>query len=440
VSQVKRPIPEATLSQERVRINLSWLIQLRWAAVGGQLVTVTFITLALDIRMPLASLAAILAVEGLSNLTLAWWFWKVRRADAWIRWAPFADRLLAFVMAADIFFLTLLLYETGGPTNPFHLFYLANLTLGAVILRARGAWVLTAMACICYASLFLWHVPLAELSAGQPSDIFTLRNRGALTAFTTAAVVIVYFTARVTTALARREADLTRAQQLQARGEKLEALGTLAAGAAHELASPLSTIAVVAKELAVVLQQGKIGPDCIQDAQLIREEVERCRLILRRMAADAGQSVGEALQPVVGGDLLKAIVDDVRDPSRLQVEIGEGVTNVAVLAPMHALAQALRGLIHNSLDASEPSEAVELSATCTSAKLLLEIRDRGHGMGADVLARAGEPFFTTKEPGKGMGLGLFLARTLVERLGGEVVLESRSPRGTIARVTLPIAQ
>ncbi len=421
-------------SSDRTRINFPWLVKLRWAAVVGQLATIAIACGLMGAHVPATPLLAIVALEAITNLALTAWFFRVRDPATWPAHADAAERLQLAVLALDTVFLTALLYYSGGSNNPFSLFYLAQLALAAAILRGSAVWMLMAAASACFAGLFHWHVTVSELVPGGARDF---RLPGMLVAFGSAAAVVVYFIARLTAELAQRDDELARAVQLRARSDKLEALGTLAAGAAHELSSPLSTIAVVAKELSVALAKGQAGPETLEDAELVRSEVDRCRTILRRMAADAGQVVGEAVQEVRGDELLAAILDGVREPDRVRPDFGPGLDQIAVLAPMHGLAQALRGLVHNALDASPPERAVELFARREGERLLLEVRDRGAGMLPEVLSRVGEPFFTTKDVGKGMGLGVFLARSLVEKLGGELRFEAGAQGGVTAIARLP---
>ncbi len=256
-------------------------------------------------------------------------------------------------------------------------------------------------------------------------------------AFGLAAVFIVYFVQRVTRALAAREAELEAARLATARHEKLASLATLAAGAAHQLSTPLSTIAVVAKELEHQLAHSDAGEEPVADARLIREQVERCRDILTQMAADAGESAGESTTTVRIAEILESARRGLADAERVAVDLTAAERTV-LRVPPRALAQALRALIRNALDATPVSAAVRITARTGDSRCSIEVRDSGGGMSREVLARAGEPFYTTKAPGKGMGLGLFLARAVVERLGGSLELDSSEGRGTCARVVLPM--
>jgi two-component system sensor histidine kinase RegB len=262
--------------------------------------------------------------------------------------------------------------------------------------------------------------------------------QGMWVAFGVAAAFIVYFVSRVTGDLAQRERELARARTLAARSEKLASLATLAAGAAHELATPLSTIAVVATELERDLERGKSGSETSADARAIREEVERCREILFRMAADAGQSASDGFSPIGVEQLLASALEDLKQPPRVHVEIDPGAIRSRLFLPRRAIAQALRGVLKNAQQASPEGAGVRMRASVDATTLSIEVRDSGSGMSPEVLARAGEPFYTTKDPGQGMGLGLFVARSVFERLGGRLELHSAADQGTTATLSLPL--
>jgi two-component system sensor histidine kinase RegB len=263
--------------------------------------------------------------------------------------------------------------------------------------------------------------------------------QGMWVAFGVAAAFIVYFIQRVRGALAERDAELDAARAASTRHEKLASLATLAAGAAHELATPLSTIAVVAKELERALGADAAATSTAGDARLIREQVERCRAILAQMAADAGESTGEAPEPVAIATMLEAALADLAGRGRVAVSVArEGAAGAVVRVPARALAQAFRGVVKNALEASAGEVRVEVGRSAEGWRLA--VHDRGTGMTPEVLAHAGEPFFTTKNGdgiGRGMGLGLFLARAVVERLGGGLEIDSVAGRGTIVTLVVP---
>jgi two-component system sensor histidine kinase RegB len=256
--------------------------------------------------------------------------------------------------------------------------------------------------------------------------------------FALAAVFVVFFVQRVSRALAAREGELHAARLQAQRREKLASLATLAAGAAHELSTPLSTIAVVAKELQRALPD-ESSAEVKTDLQLVRDQVARCREILDRMAAHAGENVGEAFAPITARALVETALEGFRWPERIQVEFDRGAAGAALIGPQRALSEALRGLLKNAVQASGPESAVSLRVSASGDQVRLTVADRGRGMTPDVLSRVGEPFFTTKVPGEGMGLGLFLTRALAEQLGGEFHITSTPGAGTEARIELPAA-
>jgi two-component system sensor histidine kinase RegB len=249
--------------------------------------------------------------------------------------------------------------------------------------------------------------------------------------------VVTYFITRVTGELRQREVELRAAAQRESKSQRLEALATLAAGAGHELATPLSTIAVVAKELTNHLQGAKVPEAVLEDVALIRGELEHCRMILNRMSGSAGQAAGEEVTEHSAKAIVAEVIRGLRRAERVRVTLDPSAHEAAVIAPLQGIAQAIRGLVQNALDATEPDGEVEMRIEAREQSLVFDVRDRGPGMTEDVVHRAGEPFFTTKEPGKGMGLGLFLTRSVVERLGGQLTLHSVPHVLTRAVVELP---
>ena len=410
-------------------INFRWLIMLRWGAIAGQIATVAVAGLGLGIALPLAPLAVVLALELATNVACTLWVRGARQVH---------EGMLAALMLADVAFLTALLSLTGGPFNPFSCLYLVNIALAAVVLRPAWTWTLVVGSLACFGALFAQQPWGALAVTGHAhAEHMQMHLEGMWVAFGVAAVFIVYFVQRVTRALTARDAELAAARARTARHERLASLATLAAGAAHELATPLSTIAVAAKELERQLARGVEGADAAADARLIREQVERCRGILEHMTTDAGQSSGEAIVAVRVGDLVEGAMRAFPDRACVRVSIDDRARRCTVDAPPRAVQQALRGVLENARHASPRDVPVELRVRADAAGCRIEVRDEGAGMPPEVLARAGEPFFTTKPPGEGMGLGLFLARALLERLGGRLELSSEPGSGTTTVLVLP---
>ncbi len=412
------------------RLNFAWLIRLRWVAITGQTAVIIAVFLLSDLPFPYPLLAAILFAEVLSNLALIGWARTGR---------PRHEALGPLVLIADIVFLTALLGLTGGAHNPFSLLYLIHVAFAALVLRPHWTWGVTLLSVLIYVGLHFLPAAPVVLPWSSTAEIWSLEVQGRWAAFAVSAAVLAFFINRVQQALTRRDQELIRAREARLRSEKLASLATLAAGAAHEFSTPLSTIALVANELQRGLEKQGADAHLIEDTALIRDQVERCRHILQQMSADAGESMGEVLRPVAVEELIDHTLEGCRDPARVQVSLATR-SSAALSVPATALGQALRGLVNNALEASDDGQTIELVAREEDDAIVLEIRDQGTGMTPDVLKRASEPFFTTKEAGQGMGLGVFLARTLVEKIDGSLELDSTHGQGTIAMVRLPVSR
>ena len=425
---------------DRLEVNASWLLRLRWVAVVGQVLTIAVARFVIQVELATIPLLLVVGFTALSNVTFAYWLrthirlpeqFRVRR-DPWV---------LGAVMGVDLLSLTTLLFLSGGPSNPFTIFFFVNLALAAVVLPTRSSWWLLLLAVGCLGFLLAVHLPVPAFSqpvgAGNSRQL-TLQQVGLVIAVALCAGVAIYFITRVTRELQDRERELRLAELQTARSERLEALATLAAGAGHELASPLSTIAVIAKDLARHLDGTDVPKSVIEDVGLIRSELDHCRRILDGMASSAGQALGEEMLPVTSRELLDETLEGLSRRDRVTLDLEQASAAISLVVPLTGMANALRGIIRNSLDASPPDAEVLVSTSCDEDSLVITISDRGCGMSPEVLARAGEPFFTTKEPGHGMGLGLFLTRNLLQRLGGTLTLHSVRHVGTQTVVKLPV--
>ncbi|MFT5527451.1 MAG: two-component system sensor histidine kinase RegB [Pirellulaceae bacterium] len=425
----------------RLAVNASWLLRLRWVAVVGQLLTIGVARCLIGdsiFVLPLLSIVAFTAITNLILLPLS----RPLRIEEKV--SNYTRLRLAAVMLLDLLLLTGLLFFAGGPANPFALFYLVNLALAAVVLPARMSWVLALVAALCFAVLHLKFQPIPGLgniyanSSNSNWGGITLQHEGFSVALIASATVIVYFFTRISGELRQRENELRVAEQQQARNERLQALATLAAGAGHELATPLSTIAVVANELERHLNDSDAPNELLDDVRLIRTELASCRTILNRMSTDAGQAAGDELTDLTIQSIVDESVQGLRKIGNIEVNVSSEAQAVTVRAPLQGLAQAIRGVLQNAFDASQSGQSVKLTAEVLDNRVHLTVVDRGEGMPPEVLARVGEPFFTTKEVGQGTGLGLFLTRTVIERLGGNVEVQSSEGEGTAVDIQLPI--
>ena len=431
---------EAT--SDRHLINASWLIKLRWVAVVGQVLTILGTIGLFKIQLSAVwLLVTAIAVTAASNLLLMYWYssWTKQESPN----TP-SNLVLGLVLLMDLFSLTALLYATGGPNNPFSLFFFVNVSLSALVLNRKWAWGLNVMSVLCFAGLLFDHNQVEQLDMGLGSirengGVMSLQHFGLLVAFSTCSSVIVYFMTRLTDELDQQQQAVRKAEESKARYEKIEALGTLAAGAAHELATPLSTIAIVAKDVEKAFEKHPPNfpgaDDVVEDVSLIRSQLDRCRGILDRMSSHAGESIGEQMQSVSMQELIDSCLEGLIGARRVQVRLPRDADSWMVEVPLDALSQAIRGLIKNAIDADESGKSVRLVVLQRGEKAEIEITDWGPGMPEEILQRVSEPFFTTKAPGKGMGLGVFLAINVLRSVDGDVVYQSKPGLGTVAKVS-----
>ncbi|MDG1051354.1 MAG: ATP-binding protein [Planctomycetota bacterium] len=435
--------PSTVADRQLSEVNLHWLIHLRWTAIAGQLITILVVRYGLDVEIPLPALFAILLVEFGTNGGLL----LFQRNELLLRESgsdsgpdEFTDRRLQLVklgvMLLDIGLLTTLLSLTGGATNPFCGFLLVYVALGSVLLPLRHSLVVVGALGFAMMMIMEYAMPVPALDA-SPS----LRGWGNVIALSLTSLLTVLFVNRVVSTLATRAQELQSERGRRERQRHLEALGTLAAGAAHELGTPLSTIALVAKELELQLEQEPaVGDAVTADARLIRDEVARCRRILNRMSATAGDRVGEAMTSMVAQELADTIVGEMAAGDRVEVDIMEVADGASLELPREGLATAIRAIVQNGIDASPSDATVRLRVVREEFALIVTVGDRGTGMTSEEAERALEPFFTTKDVGRGMGLGLYLASSFVEDLGGNIEIHSAPGLGTVVGLVLPLAK
>lgn len=377
---------------------------------------------------------------------LTWW--RLRHPN------PVSQMEMLVQLLLDMAILTGLFYTTGGYTNPFVWMYLLPLTVAAVALPWRYTWLVALLAVGCYSALMFWYQPLPmmamDMSAMDMKGMsvremrmmhsqhqgsgFSIHLLGMWAGFVVSAGVIAFFVERMGRSLREYDQLIADTREKMLESERMLALGTLATAAAHELGTPLATMAVVAGEMARDCA-GK--PELQEPLALLRGQIDRCKQILTSITASAGQQRAEDVGAQALDDFFNQIVNrwqDTRPATRLDLRL-QGNLPAPVIAVDRTFGQALVNLLDNAADASPDAIAVE--ARWTATELLIDIRDHGPGLSADVAEQVGTPFFTTKED-RGMGLGLYLARLIFERMGGSVQLENHPQGGSVARVRLQL--
>ena len=382
--------------------------------------------LALDIALPFPWMLAVLLLLVVLNVVT---FRRFRRSG------EIHERELFVQLLFDVAALSALLYLSGGSTNPFVSLYLLPLVIAATTLPSAYAWTMAGVTITCYALLFFFNIPLDGVHARHDGTGFQLHLVGMWVNFVLSAGVIAFFVARMARAIRLRDAELARHKERALRNERIVALGTLAAGAAHELGTPLSTMAVILGEMRHAYARDS---ELAADISTLSSQVDACKLTITRMVAAAGQARAEGggAQPI--DEFLQETLERWR-LIRPAVSLTERLTGPAPaprIITEQTLRQAIVSLLNNAADAS-PAD-VELDCRWDRERLRLEIHDRGPGLSREAEHRVGRGFFSTKPAGEGNGIGLLLARATLERLGGQLRLQARSGGGVSTLLDLPL--
>ncbi|HEY9035680.1 MAG TPA: ATP-binding protein [Pseudomonadales bacterium] len=409
--------------------NLQRLFWLRWITIAGQLLAIAVSALFLNMALPLLPLLVTIGLLACVNTMTGWRLWRAHAA------LPESDVELVFQLLIDVCALSVLLYFTGGSTNPFVSLYLLPIAIAAAVIRPAYVWFIVGVTSLCYSFLLVWYVPLPHAHGlHDHSGRFSLHIIGMWVTFILAAILIAWFVVRMAASLRERDRQLAAAREDQLRNEQIIGLGVLAAGAAHELGSPLSTIAVLARELTLAAADNS---ELQGDAQLIRHEVERCKQILGRLSEVAGHARAEG----GGQQPLDQALDAIAEHWRLQHPQTVLAMTVSLTEPVpivvldRAFEQSLHNIMNNAADVSP--DRIELNAQSDATTVTIIILDRGPGFQAEVLNRAGELFFSTKGDA-GFGMGVFLANATIERMGGRVQLSNRDGGGACVSIMLPL--
>ncbi|AQR63319.1 two-component sensor histidine kinase [Brevundimonas sp. LM2] len=426
-------------------LSLRTLIILRWLAIAGQTATVIVLVMMLHFPLPVWECLTVIGASAVMNLSA---MSRLRQTDSRLP----DGRQTAMHLGFDILQLTALLAFTGGLENPFCLLLVAPVTVAAASLPGRQAIVLGFMVFVSTTALFFWSMPLPWL-AGTELVLPPLYRFGVGLALCTGVVFTAAYAWRVAAEAEKLELALATTQDVLQREQRLAALGGLAAAAAHELGTPLATIQIVAKEL---LRASPPDGPIAEDARLMLLQADRCRDILKRLSQRPED--GDDLYAEVG---LKALLSEVVEPHLgFDLDIGVEVLTPDGMAAPHVkrlpeVVHGLSAIVENAADFAACT--VRVQATADVQWITIEVLDDGPGFSADVLPRLGEPYVTSRPQGKarqalakqiaaagsrarsgrkaseaqiaeaaadqgGMGLGFFIARTLLERTGGQVAV------------------
>ncbi|WP_326543146.1 ATP-binding protein [Pseudorhodoferax sp.] len=406
--------------------NLQQLIQLRWIAVFGQVLTIEVVHYGMRIAIPVEPMLTVLAGLAVFNV-LSLLRWRTGRR------VTSAELLVALLV--DVAALTAQLYLAGGATNPFVFLYLLQVILGAVLLPGWATWTMVAVTTACFAALALWAQPLA-LPVDHHRGLASPYMLGMLVSFALNAALLVTFIARIAANLRERDGRLAALRQRAAEEEHIVRMGLLASGAAHELGTPLSTLAVILGDWQH-LPHFSSEPELADDVAEMQAQVARCKAIVSGILLSAGEARGESSRATTLGAFLDEVVAHWRRrrPCEGFVFDNQFGDDLAMVADS-AIQQMIGNVLDNAVEVSPA--AVHLQAARAGDQLVLTVRDRGPGFAPPMLQQLGKPYQSSKgQPGR--GLGLFLVVNVARTLGGHVSARNLEDGGAEVRITLPLS-
>ncbi|MEW7847441.1 ATP-binding protein [Massilia aurea] len=406
--------------------NMLQLIELRWIAVIGQVTTIAAAILLFGIELPLVHmlqvLSCLIAFNVASHLR-----WHERR--------PVSNGEMFMAILVDVSSLTVLLYLSGGTTNPFAFLYLLQVIVSAVLLDVLWTWSIVVITITCMAGLAAFAEPLA-LPFDHERGISSLYVQGLLVCFSLNAGLLVLFVSRISDNVRDKATQLAALRQSAAEEEHIVRMGLLASGAAHELGTPLSTVSVI-------LGDWKRMPAFRDDPELLGEltemqtQLKRCKSIVSGILLSAGEARGESAERTTLRSFLDGLVERWQASRPVRgFTYNDRIADDLSVASDSALRQTVDNLLDNALEASP--DWVRLDAHIDERTLVLSVLDRGPGFAPSMLAQFGKPYQSTK--GKpGGGLGLFLAVNVVRKLGGTVTATNREEGGAVVILRLPLS-
>ena len=403
--------------------RLRRIVALRWVAIAAEIALVLLTREWLGSGADLQQVLAVCTAQlGLNLASIA--FGRLA--------PPASDRQLFAQLLFDVAALSLIAYLAGGTTNPVIGLYLLWIAVGAAMLEAGLAAIL---ACVCIAAYSLVNFFHAQIHVHDHERALQIHLIGMWVIFVFSAITICWSVSRLTAAVRRRDAELAAAREAALRNERVVALGNLAAGAAHELGTPLATMAVLAGEL---LHDARIAADLRPDVELLQAQIAECKRIITQLAARAGTSRAESVRTALLDVWLEQVLARWRTQRpNIAPRVALGGARPGPLVVMDAtLEQALLNLFNNAADASPAG--VEVDARWDNEELQVRILDAGGGIAPQLHERLGRELVTTRDDGHGMGL--MLASAAIERSGGTLLLANREGGGTVATVRLPLAR
>lgn len=439
-------LPKAEIS---IRENLNWLYILRNLMLFVVIVAVFLAVHGLGIKLPMNHLW--LAIFAISMLNLYTWL-RLRTPE------PVTEHEIFSQICMDVLALAYLLYLTGGASNPIIWVFLLPIIVTAIMLPQSYAWNMVIITSCVYTVLIAYNIPLPALAPHaehhhignltpemslrmqllEDRRYFNLHVFGMWFGFVFSAGLVAFFIVALAKTLKERERSLAEARESALRDERVVSLGTLAASAAHDMGTPLGTIAILAHELAEEFPDHRF-PELNQRLVILQQQVNRCKQALSVMSASAGEMRAESGKVMLVSDYIDEVLNQWRThkpATKLNLFISGACDLQAQIIAERTLTHSLINILNNAAEATDADKGIEFHAEWNSAVLILKIRDFGPGLPSELLDFAGQK--PVKSNKQGMGVGLFLTYTTIKRLRGTINFRNPDSGGACVEISLPL--
>ena len=442
----------APKSEFSARQNLKWLFILRNLMVMSEVILIVLSVYGLNIRLPEQPLWLVIFSIVIVNIYTSM---RLETED------PVTELEIFSQLVIDVFAITALLYLTGGASNPITWVFLLPLILTAIMLHQSYAWYMVILTTSMYTALMAYNIPLPSVEPHMPdpemlytdaknyellqhvhavndSHYFNLHIFGMWFGFVFSAGLVAFFVVELAKTLKAQERNLAEARENALRDERVVAVGTLAASAAHDMGTPLGIIAIVSHELE---QEYPIHryPDLHEKLLIMQQQVDRCKTALSVMSASAGEMRAESGRAMLLADYIDEVITQWRThkpTARLCFFINPEVEMQAKIVAELTLTHSIINILNNAAEASPPEKGVEFLASWDLDAVIIKIRDFGPGLPPELIEFAGKQPVVSKK--SGLGVGLFLAYSTINRLGGKIDLYNSESGGACVEITLPL--
>ncbi|NOR70592.1 MAG: sensor histidine kinase [Methylomarinum sp.] len=437
-------LPKSNLS---IRDNLKWLYILRNLIILSESFLVLISSYGLKINLPQEKLWSVIFSIAIVNL----YTWMRLQTDE-----PVSELEIFSQLSIDVFALASLLYLTGGASNPIIWVFLLPLILTAIMLPQAYAWNMVILTCCTYTVLIGYNIPLPAIEPHLPDTnlvsedmqhylhsiedqhYFNLHIFGMWFGFVFSAGLVAFFVVELSKTLKERERSLADARENALRDERVVSLGTLAASAAHDMGTPLGTMAILAHELELDYPEHRI-PDLHLKMKIMNQQISRCKEALSVLSASAGEMRAESGNPMLLIDYLDEVLNQWRahnTTSKINLNITPNLEVNAIIIAERTLTHSIINILNNAAEASPIDKGIDFIAQWDEQQLNLKIRDFGLGFPPEIVEFAGkQPVISSKQ---GLGVGLFLTYSTIRRLGGKIEFINMESGGACVEITLPL--